>query len=74
VRTELLTRLNAFTKKEGLSGFEQAKNIYLDPESFATKGIVTNTMKLQRHEAKKTYKKELEDMYKEGMLGGGGEK
>jgi hypothetical protein len=29
-------------------------------------------MKLQRHEAKKVYKKELEDLYKEGMLGGGG--
>jgi len=69
IRTELLTRLNAFTKKEGLVGFEQAKNIYLDPESFALKNIVTNTMKLQRHEAKKAYKKELEDMYKEGMLG-----
>jgi len=70
VRTELLNNLNAFTKKEGLQGFEQAKNVYLDPQPFLTKSILTNTMKIQRHEAKKVFKKELEDMYKEGMLGG----
>lgn len=69
VRTELLNILNAFTKKEGLQGFEQAKNVFLDPQPFMTRGILTNTMKIQRHEAKKVFKKELEEMYKEGMLG-----
>lgn len=27
-------------------------------------------MKVQRHEAKLVYKKEIQDLYKEGMLGG----
>ena len=35
-----------------------------------SKGIVTNTMKLQRHQAKKVYKDVIEQLYKEGMLGG----
>lgn len=70
VRIELLNALNTFTKKEGLQGFEQAKNVYLDPQPFMTRGILTNTMKIQRHEAKKVFKKELEAMYKEGMLVG----
>lgn len=74
VKTELLTILNNFTKKAGLQGFEQAKNIYLDPRPFMTRGILTNTMKIQRHEAKKLFKKELDAMYKEGMLGGGEKK
>jgi hypothetical protein len=39
--------------------FEQAKNIYLDPESFVTKGIVSSTMKLQRFAAKKYYSKQI---------------
>ena len=32
------------------------------------RGIVTNTMKVQRHEAKKYYMEEVHKMYKEGML------
>ena len=43
--------------------FEQAKNIYLEVRPFSTLGIVSTTMKLQRHEAKKYYKKEIEAMY-----------
>jgi long-subunit acyl-CoA synthetase (AMP-forming) len=32
------------------------------------RGILTNTMKIQRHEAKKYYKPQVEALYKEGML------
>lgn len=32
------------------------------------RGILTNTMKIQRHEAKKYYKGQVEQLYKEGML------
>lgn len=32
------------------------------------KGILTNTMKIQRHEARKFYKGAIEQLYKEGML------
>jgi long-subunit acyl-CoA synthetase (AMP-forming) len=45
-----------------------AKNIYIEPMGFQSKEIMTTTMKVQRHEAKKVYKKQIEAMYKEGML------
>ena len=55
-------------KKAGLQSFEQAKNIYLEPQNFMARGILTNTMKIQRHEGRKSYSKEFEAMYAEGML------
>lgn len=48
--------------------FEQAKNVYIEPEPFAVRGIVSSTMKLQRFAAKKYYAKEIESMYNEGPL------
>lgn len=56
IRAEVLANLTKVGKEAGLAGFEQAKNIFLDPQSFVERGIVTNTMKIQRHEAKKAYK------------------
>jgi long-subunit acyl-CoA synthetase (AMP-forming) len=50
-----------------------AKNIHMEPHGFASKDLLTTTMKVQRHEAKKVYKKEIEAMYKEGMLDKKGE-
>lgn len=70
VRTQFLTELNAFSKKQGLSGFEQPKNVYLEPTSFQEKKILTSTLKLQRFLAKTVYKPEIDAMYKEGVLGG----
>ena len=55
-------------KKAGLQSFEQAKNIFLEPTPFMSKGILTNTMKVQRHEGRKVYSKEFEALYAEGML------
>ena len=58
--------------KNKLHGFEQAKNIELittpfqditDPEK-----IVTDTFKLKRHQARGYFKKEIDRMYKEGVL------
>lgn len=51
-------------KNDGLFGFEQAKKIKLWHEPFQTVGIVTSTMKLQRHIAKQKFKSELEELYK----------
>lgn len=51
-----------------LNGFEQAKNMRFEPEAFALRGIVSSTMKLQRFEARKYYKKQIDEMYAEGML------
>lgn len=41
--------MNNIAKKEGLKSFEMAKNIYLEPIGFLARGILTNTMKIQRH-------------------------
>ena len=70
VREKILAILNDAAKKSGLMGFEQAKNIFVEVKPFAAQGIVSTTMKLQRHEAKKFYKKEIDRMYSEGMIGG----
>jgi long-subunit acyl-CoA synthetase (AMP-forming) len=51
-----------------LNGFEQAKNLRFESESFAARGVVSSTMKLQRFEARKYYKDLIEEMYSEGML------
>ena len=64
----VLKELNTLGKKEGLYGFEMAKNIYFEPEGFLDKGILTNTMKLIRFEAKQYYKPQIEDMYAEGDI------
>lgn len=48
LRTLVLIELNNLAKKGGLHGFEQAKNIFIDPEGFGPKNILTNTMKLVR--------------------------
>ena len=51
-------------KNDGLMSFEQAKKIKLWHEPFQVVGVVTNTMKLQRHIAKEKFKKEIEELYK----------
>ena len=40
-----------------------ARNIYLEPIGFLPRGILTNTMKLQRHEAKLSFADEIKEMY-----------
>ncbi len=52
----MLKELSDFGRKDGLLGFELAKKIRLWPVSFATLGIFTSTMKLQRHIAKDVFK------------------
>jgi len=68
IRAEIIIYLNKIGKDAGLQSFEQAKNIFLENEPFINRGIVTNTMKVQRHEAKKFYRAVIDAMYKEGML------
>ena len=68
VRLEILKQLNITGKEGGLKGFEQARNIFMEPNQFMTKGILTNTMKIQRHEAKKLYKDVITRLYEEKEL------
>ena len=68
MRLEFVNYLNNIGKEAGLQSFEQAKNIYLELEPFLSRGILTNTMKIQRHEAKKYYRAQIDQLYKEGIL------
>lgn len=68
MKVEVVAALTKIGKEAGLQSFEQAKNIYLESQPFMTKGIMTNTMKIQRHEAKKVYRPIIDELYKEGML------
>lgn len=58
--------MNATGKNEKLNGFQLAKNIWLEPKGFQSKGILTNTMKLIRYEARKVYAEQISKMYQEG--------
>ena len=64
----MLKELNTIGKAEGLHGFELAQNIWLEPLPFVDKGILTNTMKLIRFEARQVYKAEIGQLYKEGEI------
>ena len=55
--------MNSVAKREGLHGFEMGKNIFLDSKGFLARGILTNTMKLIRFEARLVYKEEIKRMY-----------
>lgn len=50
-------------KAEGLFGFEIPKQIKLDTVIFALRGLLTPTFKLKRHEAKKFYEKDIQELY-----------
>jgi long-chain acyl-CoA synthetase len=56
IRFLVLSEMNAVGRKEGLNGFELAKNVYLETKGFLARGILTNTMKLIRFEARQVYK------------------
>jgi long-chain acyl-CoA synthetase len=68
IRKLILSDVTGLGKADGLYGFEQAKNVYLESEGFASRNIMTNTMKLIRFEARVYYKEIIDGLYKEGEL------
>jgi long-subunit acyl-CoA synthetase (AMP-forming) len=52
IREQILANINNLAKQAGLM-----------VKPFAQQGIVSTTMKLQRHEGKKFYKKQIDAMY-----------
>lgn len=66
MRLLVIKNLFDLGKKAGLNTFEQAKNIYLESTPFTEKNILTNTLKLQRFEAKNVYKQQIDKLYQEG--------
>ncbi|CAD8113273.1 unnamed protein product [Paramecium sonneborni] len=65
LRQHILTLLNEHGSKEQLNGFEQAKNIYLESKPFQQVGILTDTLKMQRHVAKIHYQAIIQQLYDE---------
>lgn len=57
---QIVKAVLALLEKQGrsdkLAGFELAKKLYLHPESMANLNCMTNTMKIQRHNAKEVFK------------------
>ena len=66
VKKAVLKAITDFGKANGLKGFENVKNIHLSATLFSVENnILSPTFKLKRHEAKKVYSTEIEQMYLE---------
>jgi len=56
-------------KEEKLMSFEQAKKIFVEPQSMVVYGCMTSTMKLQRFQAKEYFKPQITEMYSTPLEG-----
>ncbi|CAD8199883.1 unnamed protein product [Paramecium octaurelia] len=65
IKNYVLSQLNEQGSKEQLNGYEQVKNIYLEAKPFQQVGILTDTLKMQRHVAKKHYQAIIQQLYEE---------
>ena len=63
----VLEKMNAHAKKEKLFGFEMARKIVLIDTPFLDLDLQTTSFKLKRHEAKKYFQAEINEMYAESM-------
>jgi long-chain acyl-CoA synthetase len=59
IRKKILSDLNTHARAAGLHGFEVAKNLIIVEKTFLELGILSNTLKMQRHNAKKAFEKEI---------------
>ena len=64
LKTEIIKEMDTFGRKNGLKGFELPKKIYLFKDKFSVENkIITPTMKIKRHVAKKIFEEEINKMY-----------
>ena len=64
LKTEIIKELDKNGRKSGLKGFELPKKIHLCKTPFSVENqIITPTMKIRRHIAKKTFYEEIKKMY-----------
>jgi len=73
IKTKILADMNKKGKESKINSFELAKQIHLEPESFATKDLMTPTFKLVRHKAKNIYQKVIDELYQLPMEGSKGQ-
>ena len=61
---DILMEINDYSRKNDIKGFEIVKNVHLCKEPFSVdNNLLTTTMKIRRHVAKKYFSKELEKLY-----------
>ena len=64
LKDEIIKEMDTYGRKNGLKGFELPKKIFLFKERFSVENqIITPTMKIKRHVAKKIFEKEINKMY-----------
>ncbi|KAJ1912074.1 medium-chain fatty acid-CoA ligase faa2 [Mycoemilia scoparia] len=64
VREEVVKLLGQWGRSRDLKGFENIKNVLLEPKPFDSK-LISPTFKLKRPEAKAFYKEKLDGLYEE---------
>ena len=66
LKNEIIQVMDKFGREKNLMGFELPKKIYLVKEAFSIENqIMTPTMKLRRHFAKKFFEEQINKLYEE---------
>ena len=61
---DILTEIERFSRSNDIKGFEIVKKVYLTKEPFSVENeLLTTTLKIRRHIAKKRFMKEIQKMY-----------
>jgi len=61
---DILKEIDTYSRKNDIKGFEIIKKVYLSKEPFTIdNNLLTTTLKVRRHAAKKYFLKEIEKMY-----------
>ena len=64
LKAAILKEIDTYSRANDLKGFEIVKNIHLCKEPFTVdNNLLTTTLKIRRHIAKKYFLKEIEKMY-----------
>jgi long-chain acyl-CoA synthetase len=64
IKKEIIKDIDSYGRKNDLKGFELPKKIYLCKEPFSIENqIITPTLKIRRHQAKKFFEKEINKLY-----------
>ena len=64
LKKEILKDIEVFSKENDFKGFEIIKKVYLSKEAFTVENdLATPTLKVKRHNAKKYFQKQINEMY-----------
>ena len=64
LKKEILSEMEQLGRKSDFKGFEVVKKVYLSPEEFSIENdLITPTLKIKRHNAKKKFLDKINEMY-----------